>query len=172
MQRQSSPEGPLSRCLDPTISVSPSAAGCGGQDPQDPYGINLRSAPRCCGCGWTRGHRTGAVLRVLKVLLHFLGGVMGLWHLASLLIRSPAPSRPLRWSWQGGGRGEGGRFSCLPPPPTHTHKEADGPFLLRSVKHEDDVRGRGTNNAAAALQRDAAKQPSPSRDPWTCRTAP
>ena len=37
---QSSPEGPPSRCLDPTISVSPSAVGCGGQD------ITLRSAPR------------------------------------------------------------------------------------------------------------------------------
>ena len=46
MQCRSSPEGPPSRCLDPPISVSPSAAGCGGQDIQDPYGIDLRSAPR------------------------------------------------------------------------------------------------------------------------------
>ena len=48
MQCRSSPsshEGPPSRCLDPTISVSPSAAGCGGQDIKDPYGINLRSDP-------------------------------------------------------------------------------------------------------------------------------
>ena len=50
MQCRSSPEGPPSRCLDPTISVSPSAAGWGGQDIEDPYGINLRSAPdRWCG---------------------------------------------------------------------------------------------------------------------------
>ena len=51
MQCRSSPEGPPSRCFDPTFSVSP---GCGGQDIQDPYGISLRSAPRpvvwhpCC----------------------------------------------------------------------------------------------------------------------------
>ena len=31
--------------LIPTISVSPSAAGCGGQDIQDPSGINLHPAP-------------------------------------------------------------------------------------------------------------------------------
>ena len=42
MQCPSSPEGPPSRCLDPTISVSPSAAGCGGQGIKDPYGTNLR----------------------------------------------------------------------------------------------------------------------------------
>ena len=54
MQRRSFPEGPPSHCLDPTISVSPSAAGCSGQDMKAPYGINLRSAPRpvvwypCC----------------------------------------------------------------------------------------------------------------------------
>ena len=46
MQCRSSPEGPPSHCLGPTISVSPSAAGCGGQDIEDPYGISLRSAPR------------------------------------------------------------------------------------------------------------------------------
>ena len=43
MQCRSSPEGPPSRCLDPTISLS---AGCGGQDIKDPYSINLRSARR------------------------------------------------------------------------------------------------------------------------------
>ena len=54
MQCRSSPEGPPSRCLDPPISVSSSAAGCGGQDMKDPHGINVRSAPRpvvwypCC----------------------------------------------------------------------------------------------------------------------------
>ena len=46
MQCRSSPEGPPNRCLDPTISVSPPAAGCGGQDIKDPYSINLRSDPR------------------------------------------------------------------------------------------------------------------------------
>ena len=45
MQCASPPEGPPSRCLRPAISVSPSAAGCGGQDIKDPYGIDLRSAP-------------------------------------------------------------------------------------------------------------------------------
>ena len=47
MQRRSPPEGLPSRCLDPPpfISVSPSAAGCGGQDMTDPDGITLRSAP-------------------------------------------------------------------------------------------------------------------------------
>ena len=58
MQCRSSPEGPPSRCVDPTISVSPSAAGCGGQDIKDPCGINLRSAPgpwcgtRAAGTQW------------------------------------------------------------------------------------------------------------------------
>ena len=45
MQCRSSPQGPPSCCLDPTISASPSEAACGGQDIQDPCGINLRSAP-------------------------------------------------------------------------------------------------------------------------------
>ena len=45
MRRRSSPEGPPRRCLDPPISVSPSAAGCGGQDMKDPLGIKLCSAP-------------------------------------------------------------------------------------------------------------------------------
>ena len=45
-QCRSSPEGPPSRCLDPPSSVSPSAAGWGAQDIEDPYGIHLRSAPR------------------------------------------------------------------------------------------------------------------------------
>ena len=54
MRCRSSPESPPSHCLDPAISVSPSAAGCGGQDMKDPYGINLRLAPQplvwhpCC----------------------------------------------------------------------------------------------------------------------------
>ena len=51
MQCPSSPDGPPRRCLDPTISVSPSAAVCGGQDMKDPYGINLRSAPPNRWCG-------------------------------------------------------------------------------------------------------------------------
>ena len=46
MQCPSSPEGPPSCCLDPPISVSPSAGGCGGQDMHDPYGIHLSPAPR------------------------------------------------------------------------------------------------------------------------------
>ena len=48
MRCRSPPEGPPRRCLDPTISVSPSAVGCGGEDIKDPYGINLRSpCPSC-----------------------------------------------------------------------------------------------------------------------------
>ena len=72
MRCRSPPEGPPRRCLGPPISVSPSAAGCGGQDMKDPYGNSLRSAPRpvvwhpCCrppagGGGGAGAHRIGLV---------------------------------------------------------------------------------------------------------------
>ena len=51
MQCRSPPTGPPGRCLDPPISVAPSAAGCGGQDMKDPHGIHLHSAPPNRWCG-------------------------------------------------------------------------------------------------------------------------
>ena len=74
MQRRSSPEGSPSRCLDPSISVSLSAAGCGGQDIENPYGINHRSAPRpavwhpCCPPPppLNRGNRLGTVVTICR----------------------------------------------------------------------------------------------------------
>ena len=47
MQCRSPPKGPPGRCLDPPISVAPSAAGCGGQDMRDP--LTFTQPPRTGG---------------------------------------------------------------------------------------------------------------------------